>query len=131
MYYTLYRNRGQVDEAATADFFDLTATYQDVLADQNFDSVGVLLTPLVATASVYVEVEGLWRAPALSDDDDENYWTLQWPNLLVYATYRELEIVYRNTQGVRDWDAAIASVLTQQEMDYILDESGPVNQMLG
>lgn len=131
LYYTLYRNRGQVNEAVEADFFDSMAFYQDVVADQNFDSVGVLLTPLTTANPLYVEVEGLFRAVSLVDDEDENYWTIQWPNLLVYATYRELEVVYRNTQGVKDWDGAIASSLIQQEMDFILDESGPISQMQG
>lgn len=131
LYYTLYRSRGQVNESVAEDFFASSAMYQDVVSDQNFDSVGVLLTPLVTTNPVFVEIEGLWRSCTLTCDTSENYWTRQWPNLLVYATYRELEVVYRNTQGVRDWDAAIASMLTQQEMDFILDESGPINQMLG
>lgn len=132
LFYTLYRNRGQMNTITAANFFDATTTYQDVLANQNYDSLGVLLTPLVgSTETMEVEVTGMFRSPVLVNDADKNYWTVEWPNLLVFATYRELEIVYRNTQGVKDWDAAIQAALIQHEMDYVMDESGQIDQMLG
>ena len=132
LFYTLFRSRGQMSTVTAENFFDASALYQDVLTDQNYESLGVLLTPLVGSGDmIYVEVEGLFRSPALINDNDSNYWTAEWSNLLTYATYRELEIVYRNTQGVKDWEQAIASLMVQKEMDYVMDEVYDANVILG
>ena len=132
LFYTPIRMRGQIDNIETENFFLNLEGYTDVLDSQNFSSVGILLTPFISkTQRVQIEVHGLFRSDILTVDTDTNYWTSEWPNVLLQAAMRELEISNRNTQGVRDWDAAITSALIQQDMDSVMDESYDVTCMLG
>lgn len=132
LFYTIFRGRGQVGEATADNFFSLTETFQDVLVSQNYNAAGVLLTPvLTSTAIVHVEVSGLFREPKLADDLDTNFWLEEHHNILLWATLREMEVMYRNTQGVKDWDAAIGSALTALEMDAVMDESNQISRMEG
>lgn len=134
LFYCLFRSRGVHQSLTIVESFFLGTgnTYQDVLEGQNFDSVGMLVLPLIAPSdSVQIEITGLMRSARLVDDTDSNYWTVEWPNVLLYASRRELEVQYRNLQGVKDWDSAITSALVQQEMDYIMDESNQISRMEG
>lgn len=132
LFYTLFRHRGQMATLTNANFFDATAAFQDVTDKQNYDSVGILLTPIILSSeTVEIEVEGMFRQPALSADDDSNYWTSEWHNLLLYAALRELEILHRNSQGVKDWDQSINTLLIQHEMDFVQDDSWDVDVILG
>lgn len=132
IHYVLYRQRGVVEEVVSDNFFSAVLNMQDVLTDQNYDSLGVLIVPpLQAGQTAEIEVTGLFRQPALENDEDENYWTVEWDNLLLFATLREMEILSRNTQGRKDWEGAIATILLEQEMDFVLDESGQIDRMLG
>jgi len=40
-------------------------------------------------------------------DTDTNYWSDDFPHLLVNAARRMLEVRQRNTSGVKDWDTVI------------------------
>lgn len=134
LFYCLFRSKGEHQGMSLVENFFLGAgtAYQDVLEGQNFDSVGLLVLPLLSTAAVVdVEVSGLMRSAKLAAEDDSNYWTLEWPNVLLYASRRELEVQHRNMQGVKDWDNAIATALVQLEMDYIMDESNQISRMEG
>ena len=42
-----------------------------------------------------------------------------------------LEVLYRNTAGVRDWDVAIQGTLTALEFDAVQDESDQITRILG
>lgn len=132
LFYTLFRGRGQVGETTADNFFDITETFQDILVNQNYNATGLLITPLLATSTVvYVEVNGLFRESKLMDDLDTNFWLEEHHNILLWATLREMEVMYRNTQGVKDWDAAIGSALIALEMDYVQDESNQISRMEG
>ena len=61
--------------------------------------------------SLQVKVYGLFFSPELKNNEDENYWSDMYPDLLVKATLREIEIGNRNSQGVNDFDKAIAPIL--------------------
>jgi hypothetical protein len=44
---------------------------------------------------------------------------------------RQIEIINRNTQGVNDWDRAIATQATDINMDFIEEVISEINQMRG
>lgn len=134
LFYTLIRSRGEagITSATTPDFFVGYGDYQEVLDGQNFDSVGLYLTPLNRSAeSLIVEVHGTFRSVKLESETDVNFWTSEWPALLLYAASRELEVFQRNMNGVREWEVSIMSVLSASEMDMIQDESNAVSVMRG
>lgn len=78
-----------------------------------------------------LEVVGLFYSHPLLKDEDENYWTVMHPNLLIMAAMRQLEIVNRNTQGVNDWSAAIMAEVTQLGFDLVEEMIAEVDTMEG
>jgi hypothetical protein len=78
-----------------------------------------------------LEVVGNFYSPQLVNETDENYWTLEYPLVVVMAAMREVEIMYRNSEGVKDWDAAIYSVLTELDKDMVAQESANIRSMEG
>ena len=78
-----------------------------------------------------IVVEGLFYARELLTDEDTSYWSEMYPSLLVMAALRELEVFYRNTQGKRDWEAAIESEMHAFELDLVEREIANTTQMEG
>lgn len=131
-HYFVLRHRGNVEKTLT--FVDSVAnmTESEVVEEGFLNAGGIVLVPAFKTATTKtVNIYGLFREVFLTDNEDKNFWSLEWPQLLLYASLRELEVSYRNTQGVKDWDAAIMALTITLEHDHVLDESTPVNQMLG
>ena len=79
-------------------------------ANEALNEVGVMVIPPTDT-ELQVKVYGLFFSPELKNNEDENYWSDMYPDLLVKATLREIEIGNRNSQGVNDFDKAIAPIL--------------------
>ncbi len=69
--------------------------------------------------------------PKLVNDDDKNFWSERHPFILVMAAMRQVEVSYRNTEGQKDWEAAIRGELFGQELDWADQESQEVSQMEG
>lgn len=78
-----------------------------------------------------IVIEGLFYARELLTDEDTSYWSEMYPSLLVMAALRELEVFYRNTQGKRDWEAAIQSEMHAFELDLVEREIANTTQMEG
>lgn len=78
-----------------------------------------------------LEIVGLFFSLRLVNDTDKNFWTEQYPNILLWAALRQLEITYRNTEGAKDWTAAIADELIGIDMDYVEESIADVDQMEG
>lgn len=104
--------------------------FEEVLADgyQYFNGI-VMMPP--SDQGYSVEVVGRFYSQTLVDDTDSTYWTEQFPNLLYAATMRELEIVHRNSEGVKDWEYAIQSQIVSLDMDGVNEESTDVTVMEG
>lgn len=78
---------------------------------------------------ILVEVKGLFYQPQLIADADQNYWSVGHPLLLIMAAMRQTEIVNRNTQGVKDWEAAITTEMTQLGFDLVEELIAEVTEM--
>lgn len=91
---------------------------------------GIIFSPPADQAYV-IHVQGLWFATALSDDDDENYWTQLYPDLLIWAALLKLEISYRNSEGAQDWRNAINEALFGVDKDIANQEAAGDSQMIG
>ena len=70
-------------------------------------------TDSVLTMVVY----GRFFQLQLSDNDDENFWSSEHPDLLVLAALMSLEGFYRNTQGVADYRNMIEDILIVVDKD--------------
>ena len=83
---------------------------------QNVDTKTVIIMP-PTSAAITVRVYGQFSSTKLVDNVDENFWSVLYPEVLVMAALRELEIFYRNSEGVRDWTMAIESKLLGIDKD--------------
>lgn len=93
---------GQVNKGDFANSWGL----DDIIeyGHQNFNAI-VFMPPSDATYTI--EVWGLFYSDTLVNSNDETYWTEEHPEILLKAALLQLESIYRNTEGVKDWTAAI------------------------
>ena len=111
-------SRGEIGQFAT-------------VVDSGYDSCkGMEFYPQTDQAYVF-EVLGKFNSHTLILDTDSNYWTSEQPNLLLMSVLRQLEIFHRNSEGVKDWDAAIATEITQLDMDGVAQEVAEINLLQG
>ena len=78
-----------------------------------------------------IQVNGLFYSMELVNDTDENYWSVVHPLLLIMAAMRQTEVVNRNTQGVNDWDNAIAKDMRTIGFDLVEEHIAEVDDMEG
>ena len=78
--------------------------------------VSIMIMPPTDEA-VTAEVFGMFHAVNLSDNDDENYWSVYYPDVLVLSAIRALVGFYRNTEAVKDYERQIDSILHGIDVD--------------
>lgn len=111
----------------TIDYFGSTEYTESV---DHFEYNGIVFLP-PADGTYTLEIHGLFYNPKLSEDEDENYWTEVNPLVLVMAAARSIEVAYRNTEGVKDWEGAINSELFGLGKDLVEEQSAEADQMEG
>ena len=95
---------------------------------EHFGYSGIIWMP-PTDETLVVEVQGLFYTENLSADNDQSSWSVSYPDLLIMASLRALEIFYRNTEGVKDWTGAIASEIITLGMDFVDEESTGITEM--
>jgi hypothetical protein len=83
--------------------------------DQMTQKAIVILPPPDDTYTV--SVKGTFFSPAPSSTITTNFWIENHPLTFVHAIMRELEIFYRNFEGAKTWEAAIAQTLMGIDSD--------------
>lgn len=94
------------------------------------DYRGVAIAP-PNESKMAIEVHGMFYSVELINDEDENYWTSTYPDILIKAAMRELERSYRNRQGAEDLSLAISEQLSKIDMDLAMDQAAKTDQMRG
>jgi len=84
-----------------------------------------------ADGNYTVEIVGLFYSPELSADTDTSFFGTVHPEILLMAANRQLEIDYRNTQGVKDWELAIQTEMLGLGKDLVEEHIAEVSQMEG
>jgi len=102
----------------------------DVMVGDHSEYNGVLMMP-PADKDYMVEVEGLFYTPYLGAEDDENYWSINHPNILIMAAIREIEVFNRNSEGMRDWMTSIMEEFKGLESDLVETTSEDDEGMAG
>lgn len=95
---------------------------------KHFGYNGIIWMP-PTDEKLIVEVHGLFYTEELKVDEDESVWSVVYPNVLIMAALRELEIFYRNTEGAKDWTSAILVELATLEFDLIEEEIAGITQI--
>ena len=79
---------------------------------------GILIMPPVEVDST-LTVLGDFMPADLSDDEDTNFWTERYPDILVQAAMFKIEQMYRNTEGAKDMERALLDALISIDYDNI------------
>jgi len=109
---------------------DNLATYMNFVMASSESYDGIIFGPPLDEAYV-IEVVGVFYLPALNSEGDENYWSVEHSDLLINAALRQLEVSYRNTEGVRDWDFVVDSDLTDLDKDIVDQDQSNIEEMDG
>jgi hypothetical protein len=103
--------------------------YTDIVTSS--DTLSTLIFAPANDEIVVIEVHGNFYHADLSDDEDENFWTTNYPDILLMSALRKMEAFNRNTQGVNDFDHVIASELMTLNYDLIDEQAAEADQMEG
>ena len=77
------------------------------------------------------KLSGVFKAAALSSATDTNFWSDLYPDILIMAAQREIEVFHRNSQGIQDWEQVIQLEMKAIEEDYVASQTYHINQMEG
>ena len=95
---------------------------------EHFGYSGIVWMP-PADETLVVEVQGLFYTEKLTNDGDKSSWSVNYPDILIMAALRALEVFYRNTEGVKDWTNAINDEILTLGMDFVEEESSGITQI--
>jgi hypothetical protein len=94
------------------------------------DYVGIVLLPPPSVA-VVVDIWGKFYTDPLSEDGSQSYWSSVVPETLLAAALYRLEIFYRNTEGAKDWLAAVDIDLRDIDKDTVQEDTANADQLEG
>lgn len=117
-------------DSVTVDNWNAVLGYMPTLVGSHYEYNGIIIGPRTDT-KLHLEIWGLFYTPELSDNDDQSFWSVVHPEVLLYAALYELEISYRNTQGANDWLNAISIHGNDIDMDSVGEDSSDIDQMEG
>jgi len=84
------------------------------------------------TQDITVTVTGLFSISIdVNDDNATNYWSVNYPHILVMAVLYNIEQFRRNFEGARDYRSALQEMFVEIEHDMIEEESFTYNQLEG
>jgi len=120
-----------IPDSLTAAASEAISGFDDILlTSTHYEYNGVIFYP-PADGTYTIEVWGLFYSPSLDDNDDESYWSITHPEVLLMAAMHQLEIAYRNTEGAKDWLAAINLEVGGIGRDFVEEHIAEVSQMEG
>jgi hypothetical protein len=111
-----------------------TSQFTDLIEDVDFSSplstVRLIIMP-PADTTYSIAVKGMYLPGALTEDSDENYWSVTYPHALVQAAILHLEMAYRNEAGVNTAEKAINKLMFGPLSSDVHEEIADVDQMEG
>lgn len=125
---------------AVADLRGIDVTDQNALGEylENVEPAGVtvaeargiVLSP-VPTTAVVVQIKGLFKQFVLSDDGDENFWSVEEPDLLLRAALYTLDTFFHGNSSIRNWYQALLVDVQKIDFDLVDEYSTEITQMRG
>lgn len=119
-----------IPEDITAVTLATFEPYVEVLTPTGYTYNAILLSVPVDRDTL-VDVKGLFHSVALSDDDDENYWSVVHPLLLIQAAMRISHIVTGNRPLLDITDRGLDGDLNRLEKDLVEQMIAEIDQMEG
>ena len=100
------------------------------MAGLGYTYSGIVISP-APDAALTISIDGLFYTDELINDGESSYWSSEWPNVLIKAAQHEMEVMYRNTEGARDWMNAILVDLHRVDHDIAEEHSYNIKQIEG
>lgn len=127
-HFTLLNLRSQPEGQALS----VISTYgSELLVDgSQTGKMGIMFMPPAASAGM-IEVWAKYETPWPSAENKTNFWFDRFENIAVMAALYELEVSYRNTEGQKDWLAAIDLELLGIEKDTVETDADQAEEMRG
>lgn len=97
---------------------------------EGYQYVTVLIAPPTDEVKT-IEILGQFFSLTLSTDAQVNFWSEQYPELLVKAALYELECFYRNTEGAKDWYNAVDLELLGLDKNQVDEEMTDFVERIG
>ena len=97
----------------------------------NAHEYNAVIVNVPTSEKLTILINGLFYSAELVNNTDENYWSAAHPMLLIMAAMRQTEVVNRNTQGVNDWENAIASDMRTLGFDLVEELIAGISEMEG
>lgn len=110
------------------DFQSLGTFFNYVKTDDDGSYNGIIFAPKTDVAC-NIEVVGRFSNVDLSGSAATNYWTAVMPDALLKAALYQVETFNRNTEGAKDWLAAIEVEMQSVEFDLVREESNEARVM--
>jgi len=98
-----------------------TYDFGDVMFGHSSSYNSILLMP-PPNGLYTLSVIGDFMPAPMIDDDDTNFWSEVYPDLLIQAAMLKIEQCYRNTEGARDMETALKNSLMSIEADSIVGD---------
>ena len=127
LYYSPCLTRYIPEDALVADIESFVG-WVDIPAGGAHEYNAVLIN-VPTDVRLSLDIKGLYYSMELVNETDTNFWSGAHPMLLIMAGMRTLEIVNRNTQGVKDWEASIKTDVTGLGMDLVEELISEVTQI--
>ena len=103
----------------------------------HYTYTGIVIAP-PPDETYYISVYGTYFNPTLSATyaaptwtQTTSFWLQVYPEVLLMAALRMLELFYRNSEGVKDWEAGIGSALSGMDKDAAEEEMAGISEMGG
>ena len=78
-----------------------------------------------------IEVRGKFLQPVLSTNDQENFWTIIYPEILIQAAIYRNELTYRGKESASKLLSSIMSDIADIDKDMIEETSYGISQVRG
>lgn len=100
------------------------------IGDAAYDGTAILIGKPLDTATE-VTVFGRCYSKKLASDSDTSFWSVVNPDLLVQAALYKLEVLYSNSEGMRDKESAINREIDLMDTDQAEFETIGITRMEG
>ncbi len=120
----------QTSSTGTPKNYALVTTVRDAILGNRKTALTQLSIKLfpIPDSSINAYVLGRISIP-LEEDNDTNFWTLNYPETLISATMYQIERFHRNRQGMADHMTAIQRDLRELDANAIESQMGSLTQM--
>lgn len=118
----------QQKTSVAGDFTYSTELDTITAGDSGYAQSGVIFLP-AADGAYELSIVGAFYSQRFDDPSVRNFWTINYPDAVVYATMLKLEHAYRNKQGATDWIVAIDDVIRGIDYNAVEQEMSQVRKV--